>query len=175
MAVRATALAGGSRPGFMVIEFVFGLLASIAWVWLVKWRVSRQPKMVWRAVALSSAGLVLAWFLLMTLWLPAFDRRLTFRDVAQGVAARLPPDYGCVNTRSVEPSERASLAYFAAVRFAERAPDFNARRCQYLLIQDDGPIAQSIRPPEPGWNYLWEVRRGNDTGQRMRLYRRKVD
>ena len=174
MAVRAVALAGGSRPAFTTIEFVFGVLASLAWLWLVKWRISRQPRMVWRAVALSSAGLVLAWFLLMTLWLPVFDQRNTYRELSMRVAKALPPDYGCINSKSLEPAERASLAYFGSIRFAEQAPTFESTACNYLLVQDDGPIAQSIRPGEPGWDYLWEGRRKNDPSQRMRLYRRQM-
>lgn len=172
MAYRSSQLAQGVQPGVVVLELVLGLAASVAWLLLVRWRVSRQPPMIWRAVVLSSGGLVLAWFLLMTLWLPVFNQRLSYKPLADEVAARLPASYDCLVARDLPPAERANLIYFAQVRFAERAPDFEARPCRYLLIFDNGPIASTISPPEPGWNYLGDIRQGNDQLQRFRLYGR---
>jgi 4-amino-4-deoxy-L-arabinose transferase-like glycosyltransferase len=172
MAYRASQLANGTKPGVVVAELLLGLAASLAWLLLVKWRISRQPPMIWRAVVLSSAGLVLAWFLLMTLWLPVFNQRNTYRDIAERLAAELPARYDCVETREVPQAERAGLLYFGNLRFAEQAPDFVKRSCTFLLIHDDGPISQSIRPNESGWTFIWEGRRPNDQQQRLRLYRR---
>jgi 4-amino-4-deoxy-L-arabinose transferase-like glycosyltransferase len=175
MAYRASQLANGTKPGIVIAELLLGLAASLAWLLLVRWRISRQPPMIWRAVVLSSAGLVLAWFLLMTLWLPVFNQRNTYRDLAERLAAELPAQYDCVETREVPPAERASLLYFGQLRFAAHAPDFLKRSCSFLVIHDEGPISQSIRPNEAGWNLLWEGRRPNDPLQRLRLYGRQED
>lgn len=172
MSYRASQLAIGTKPGDVIVELLLGIAASVAWLLLVRWRISRQPPMIWRAVVLSSAGLVLAWFLLMTLWLPMFNQRNTYRDVSERLAAALPASYDCIETRGVPPAERASLLYFGKLRFAEQAPAFVARRCAYLLVYDEGPIAKSIRPSEVGWQFIWEGRRPNDPLQRLRLYRR---
>ncbi len=172
MAYRAAQLANGTKPGVVVAELMLGLAASIAWLLLVKWRISRHPPMIWRAVVLSSAGLVLAWFLLMTLWLPVFNQRNTYRDLSERLAAELPLNYDCVETREVPKAELASLLYFGQLKYAARAPDFANPGCSYLLIHDNGPISQSIRPNEPGWQFIWEGRRSNDPLQRLRLYRR---
>lgn len=172
MAYRASQLANGTKPGVVIAELLLGLVASIAWLLLVKWRISRQPPMIWRAVMLSSAGLVLAWFLLMTLWLPVFNQRNTYRDLSERLAAELPVSYDCVETREIPRAELASLLYFGHLRYAAHAPDFIKRDCSYLLIHDNGPISQSIQPNEPGWNFVWEGRRPNDPLQRLRLYRK---
>ena len=46
----------------------------------------RAALMHLKVVALSCGGLVLAWFLAMTLWLPVFNERNTYRDVAIRIA-----------------------------------------------------------------------------------------
>ena len=114
------------------------VLASAAWLALVRWRVSRYPPMIWRSVALSCGGLVLAWFLLMTLWLPAFNERNTYREVAQRAAQALPEGYRCVATRRLGSAQRATLYYFGRLKFG--APDED---CDWLLMQDSGPLART--------------------------------
>ena len=166
MAYRASQLAPGFMPSGIVPGIVLGVLATLAWLALVRWRIARRPRMIWRAMALSCGGLVLAWFLLMTLWLPVFNERNTYRDVALGLRTALasaPED--CVSTRSLGPAQRASFLYFARPRFD------NDGACRWLLIQDDGPIAQTpaerLRDAEP----VWQGQRRSERGERFRLYR----
>lgn len=166
MAYKAGQLAPGFRPEWIVDEIVLGVAATLAWLLLVRWRVSRQRPMIWRAVVLSSGGLVLAWFLLMTLWLPVFNERNTYRDLSLRTAQALPAGYDCVATRNVGLTERTSLAYFGHIRFG--APE----RCGWLLIEDNGPIARVISPEETGWHMVWQGSRPRDPDERLRLYRR---
>ena len=168
MAYRASQLAPGFKPEWIVDEIVLGGLATIAWLLLVRWRVSRQPPMIWRAVVLASGGLVLAWCLLMTLWLSVFDERNTYRELARRTAEQLPPGYDCVATRALGLTERTSLAYFGILRFGR-----DQRDCDWLLIEDGGPLARVLAPDEPGWVFAWQGMRRNDTDERFRLYRRR--
>lgn len=167
MAFRASRIAPGFEPGWILLDVILGLLATGAWLALVRWRVSRQPPMIWRAVVLSSSGMVLAWFLLMTLWLPAFNERNTYRDLAQNVAAALPADYDCVETRSLGLAQRATLYYYGHLRFAPPGGS-----CDWLLVQDVGPLARTAPNPEPGWALQMEGSRLRDRDERLRLYRR---
>jgi len=168
MAYRAARTAPGFEPTGIVLDIALGVLATAAWVLLVRWRISRQPPMIWRAVVLSSGGLVLAWFLLMTLWLPAFNTRSTYREVSRQAAAALAPDYDCVSAADLGRAQRASLYYFGGIRFG--AP---AERCGWLLRQDTGPLARTPAAAERGWELRWEGRRPYDSNERLRLYRRK--
>lgn len=170
MAYKASLLAPGFKPDWILDEIVLGVLATAAWLLLVRWRVSRQPPMIWRAVVLASGGLVLAWFLLMTLWLPVFDERNTYRVIAAGAWQNLPDDYDCIATRSLGLAERASLAYFAHLRFG--AAGAEETRCGWLLIEDNGPLSRVIGPQEEGWTPVWQGRRRADPDERFRLYRR---
>ena len=167
MAYRASRIAPGFEPTWVAIDLVLGLLATAAWVMLVRWRISRQPPMIWRAVVLSSGGLVFAWFLLMTLWLPSFNQRNTYRDVSQQIAAALPADYACVSSRELGRAQRASLYYFGGLRFGRPG-----QSCDWALQQDTGPAARTAATPEPGWRLQWEGSRLRDPDERLRLYGR---
>lgn len=168
MAYRASQIAPGFTPEWVVVEIVLGGLATLAWLALVRWRISRQPRMIWRAMVLSCGGVVLAWFLLMTLWLPVFNERNTYREVAAGLAAAFDGGEACVATQRLERAARASFHYFARMNFAAQG-----EQCDWLLVQDDGPIARTEPAPLPGWALLWQGQRRSDRDERFRLYRRE--
>jgi hypothetical protein len=103
----------------------------------------------------------------MTLWLPAFNERNTYRDVAQRAAKSLPEGYDCVGVRSLGAAQRATLYYFGRLRFGGPG-----ERCGWLLVQDTGPLARTSPSPMPGWMLHWEGSRLRDRDERLRLYRR---
>ena len=131
IAKNAYKLAPGFQPGFSQIAFIIALLATISWIVLVHWRISRRPSVLWRAVVLSSGGVILCWLLLMTLWLPWINYGKSYAGVAAQIEANLPPVKQCVDS-NVGPAQRASFAYFGHVKFDE---DENPR-CDFLLLQD---------------------------------------
>lgn len=168
-------LAPGFKPEFHAFAFVIATLASIGWIALIYWRISRQPSVLWRAVVLSSGGLVLCWLLLMTLFLPWADYRLSYAPVAQQIAERLPAKTDCIVT-NVSPAQRASFAYFGKLPFAPVVSG-QLPHCRILLLQDhvklrdETEIAKEFRSKH--WQLLWEGRRAADRDERFRLYRRR--
>jgi len=147
-----------------------GVIASVGWIALVRWRLSRQPPMLWRPVVLAGAGMTLAWFLLMTLWMPIFNWRNTYRDVGLELAAAVksttPVDsHTCIAERGLDLAQRASFAWFGNLRFAQAVP-----ACDRLLVVDRR--GQSQPEPEKAWVLVWEGRRRADRNERFRLYRR---
>jgi len=165
MASSARDLAPGNLVYWSSVDIALALGSSLAWLLLVRWRISRQPPVIWRAVVLSSGGLCLAWFLLMTLWLPVFNERNTYRDMADEIASFVPPDHSCVEARSLGPAERASLNYFAGLRYGN-----GSQPCHFLLVQDTGLSSRVVTPNEPGWRLVWEGRRRPRANDRLRLY-----
>jgi len=174
MAFRMRQIAPGFLPEGVFGEVVLGIAATAAWLLLVRWRVSRQPPMIWRPMVLSCGGVVLAWFLLMTLWLPVFNERNTYRDLSAELRAAF--DMGgartddCIDTTDVERAARASFYYFARLPFPEPGA-----RCRWLLVQDDRPLIRSQAAPRAHWQLLWEGRRRSDRNERFLLYRREAE
>ncbi len=156
-------------PGFYAefsgLRLVFALLVTACWVLLVRWRLSRAPKVLWRSVILSSAGTTLMWVLLMTLWLPFVNYSRTYRDVALQIAAKLPTPYQCIWPVRLGDAQLASFAYFGKMRFA-----FDGRPCDVLLRQDTAGYSEPASPRPYRWKFIWEGHRPADNQERFRLY-----
>lgn len=169
LAKNAFKLAPGFKPEFNLLAVIVAVLASVGWVWLVHWRIARRPSVLWRAVVLSSGGVILCWLLLMTLWLPWGNYVRSYVTVADQLELKLPKNMDCVES-NVGPAQRASFAYFGHVRFAPAG-----KQCDFLLLQDSNRKkndARLIHRSGQQWRLLWEGRRPADRDERFRLYQR---
>lgn len=170
LARNALKLVPGFRPEFSWIAFLAAALATAGWFILVHWRISRRPSVLWRAVVLSSGGVILCWLLLTTLWMPWINYGKSYAGVARELAHHLPESAYCVST-NVGPTQRASFAYFGKVPF-ER---FDHKDCDFLLLQDNNrgkEDARIISRSHSQWRLLWQGRRPSDRDERYRLYQR---
>jgi 4-amino-4-deoxy-L-arabinose transferase-like glycosyltransferase len=170
IAKNAFKLAPGFQPEFNLIALLIAASATIGWIVLVYWRISRRPSVLWRAVVLSSGGVILCWLLLMTLWLPWINYGKSYAGVAQQIAQKLPNGRYCVDT-NIGPAQRASFAYFGNVEFAK----FGEGSCEYLLLQESvsrKDRASLLKQFDGKETLLWEGRRPSDRDERFRLYRR---
>ena len=172
LARNSARLAPDFEAQFGLLAFLVATAVTIGWFVLVYWRISRQPTVLWRAVVLSSGGLILFWVLLMTLLLPQLNYSKSYRSVARHIAANLPNDGGGCIATNVSPAQRASFAFYGGLTFA----GLKGVRCDLLLLQDSvnlkdsREIAHAFRGKQ--WVLLWEGRRPADSDERFRLYRR---
>jgi 4-amino-4-deoxy-L-arabinose transferase-like glycosyltransferase len=157
-----------SVPGFVarfnLAAFIIALITTCAWLKLVQWRISRQPSVLWRAVVLSSSGVILCWLLSMTLWMPWVNYRVSYQPLAHDLAAHLPPKYNCVDS-NVGPAQRALFAYFGNIRFAH----FAVEQCDYFLAEERESKPPSVRNKKA----VWKGHRASDKSDRFALYRIK--
>ncbi|MBM3336829.1 MAG: glycosyltransferase, partial [Betaproteobacteria bacterium] len=170
LAKNAFKLAPGFKPEFNLIALLIALASSVGWALLLQWRLGRRPPVLWRAVVLSTGGLVLCWLLLMTLWLPWLNYGQSYADVAHQINTHLPGNYHCVNARGVGPAQRASFAYLGEVRFSKTADE----RCEFLLVQDTNVRKQrtQLSVVESEFTLLWQGRRASDRNESFRLFKR---
>jgi 4-amino-4-deoxy-L-arabinose transferase-like glycosyltransferase len=157
--------APGFNPQFNPILFFIAFVSTCAWLKLVHWRLSRQPRVLWRAVLLSSSGVILCWFLALTLFTPWIDYRVSYQPLAKEIAAQLPAEYNCVDTNT-GPGQRASFAYFGNIRFAGME---EKSRCDYYLAQRHMPKASNYPSGDP----FWEGHRAADKAERFMLFKRE--
>ena len=164
-------LVPGFTPEFKWLPFLVAGAATLGWIALVHWRISRQPAVLWRAVVLSSGGLILMWILLMTLFLRELNHSRSYANVVRQGVARIPANTVCVDT-NVGAAQRASFAYYGKVPFSPP----NGQACPVLLLQDHVKVSDDQETmPAHGrgqWELLWEGRRSADRDERFRLYRR---
>jgi hypothetical protein len=134
--------------------------------------------------------MVLAWFLLMTLWLPVFNYRKTYTELAYGLSGQIDPKHQCISTIGLSASQRALFLQAAPLRFETVAYSqlrihqgvqtsneaiFSNKilpsTCDYLLIEDR--INQPRTGPDASWIKVWEGRRPSDRRERFRLFRNR--
>jgi hypothetical protein len=157
----------GYEPALDLVQIALALAASVTWIVLVRWRVSRQPRAIWRPVLLSSGGMVLTWLLLMTLWLPAGNHRKTYREPAQQAGELVARAPGCVRAVGLDGAQRASFAYFGGMRFGED--------CRWMLVTDNARTPFDASRTGPGWVEAWQGQRPADRRDRLVLLRRQAD
>jgi len=154
----------GFKAEFNPVLFFIAFASTCAWLKLVHWRISRHPRVLWRAVVLSSSGVILCWLLSLTLFTPWLDYRISYRPLAKEIAEHLPEHYNCVDTNTGS-GQRASIAYFGDIRFAGFASN---TRCDYFLAQRRMPKPANFPNSEP----IWEGHRAADKSERFMLYKR---
>ena len=163
----------GYTPQFDLFGFAIAAGATLGWILLVNWRISRQPAVLWRAVVLSSGGLIMLWVLVMTLFLPEANYSKSYDSMARDLSASMPralPPGECIDT-NVGPAQRASLAHFGQLPFARAGSgQCNLLLVQYSLRQKEDK-ERALRDPAQ-WTVLWEGQRPSDKDERFRLYQR---
>ena len=161
----------GFAPEFSLLPFLVAASVTVGWIALVRWRISRQPSVLWRAVVLSSGGLILLWVLLVTLFLPDINYSKNYASVARQIAQNIPAGSDCIDSNVGLP-QRASFAYYGALPFSTPA----SKPCQLLLLQDSVKLKDDKERMLPHgdmeWELLWEGRRQTDRDERFRLYKR---
>jgi hypothetical protein len=177
MAYRMGILARGDEATSFWLGSLAALTTSLAWIFLVGWRLSRQAVVLWKPVLLASSGLVLIWFLFQMLFLEAHNTRNSYREMAaqakatveiKSAQAPINDNNACFMPDQVRPSVQASLQWFAGFRFSER------QDCTWRLIQDSGEAVSALAPPLPGWDLHWVGSRRGENSERFRLYIRSA-
>jgi hypothetical protein len=160
-------LAPGFTPRFSLPALLFAIAATLAWLWLVRWRSGRSRHPLWKSMVLPASGVALCWLLLMTLWLPLLDHARSYRPLVQRIALHVPQG-ACVAAPGVPRAELAALEYFGRFRVdATASPDTTT--CDYLLQMET-----RRKPGEAGprWQRLATERRPTDREELTAIYRR---
>lgn len=156
-------------PGFVaqfnLLDFVIALGITGIWILIVRWRVSRAPKVIWRCLVISASGTTLMWVLLMTLWLPTINYAKTYQPVAQRFASALPKKYTCIDSSFLGDAQLASFVYFTKLPLADDP------QCDLMLTHSSAEARAVAILQQKGLTLLWEDRRDSDRAERLRLYR----
>jgi len=161
-------LAPGFEPSFSALAFAAALAATIAWAWLVKWRIGRHRSVIWKSLVLPAGGAALCWLLVMTLWLPVLDYARSYVPVVRGVARHMDKP-GCVEVFGLNRGETAAFLYHGRMELRSAS---KAGNCPWLVaaaaLQAAMPLALDMRD----WQLVSTVRRPVDANENVLLYRR---
>ncbi|MFA5073897.1 MAG: glycosyltransferase family 39 protein [Nitrospirota bacterium] len=138
------------------IPCVNALLLSIAVCYTLAWiivvlKVTRDHEY---AVINWTLGIVMAWGLIMTLWLPPLNAGSSYRAAFTELQKNLPEKFICLDSQGLGESERGMLEYFTGIKPLRIGGSGN---CDMLLEQRGSEQQPSVVPT--GWEKIWEFRR----------------
>jgi hypothetical protein len=157
-------------PGFIAefsaLPFAVALVATLAWAWLVKWRVGRHRAAIWKSVVLPAGGAALSWLLLMTLWLPLLDFARSYAPMALRVQ-QVTGNAGCVAEYGLTRGQIAAFQYHARLKLE---PASRQGTCAWLMV--DGYATDSLGQAVDltQWTLKTTVRRPADNSESVLLY-----
>jgi hypothetical protein len=161
----------GFEASFSALALLLATLATLAWLWLVRWRTGRHREALWTSLVLPAGGVALCWLLLMTLWLPALDYARSARPLVTRLAPHIAPG-GCIAAAGLPTSTVAALEFLGRWRVDARAAAATNTSCTTLLRVVRGRPLPTLPPAPEGWSKVAEVRRPNERDELTLVYQR---
>ena len=162
-------LAPGYPHSFSLWTLLPALGATLAWLWLVKWRTGRSRHPLWKSLVLPAGGVALCWLLVMTLLLPPLDHARSYRSLVQRVAKQVPRG-ACLATPDAPPAQVVALEYFGGYR-VDAVTAAVSTRCDFLLQMES---RRSPGAPRATWQLLARERRNTGEEEVTAVYRRQA-
>jgi hypothetical protein len=168
-AANVAKLAPSFVPVFAWVDLLPALLATLAWLWLLRWRTGRHREAVWKSMVLPASGVALVWLLLMTLWRPLLDHARSTAPWVESLRPHLASGVDCL----AAPGLPAALAAALEVHGPWRVDARPSADCEWRLrvLRDQPPRAQAP-PAPPGWILVATLRRPTDRAEMTALWRR---
>jgi hypothetical protein len=178
--LRIQALAPGFPTNLSWPELSLALLATVAWLWLVRWRTGRHREVIWKSLVLPAGGVALCWLLLMTLGLPLLDYGRSNRPLAVRLVRHVPKG-GCLAAPGAPPSLVAALEFHGRLK-VDATPAAAQGACQtmVLVVAIRGPgversTANALAQARYGWTEVAREKRPTDRNEAAVVYRRLAD
>jgi hypothetical protein len=169
-AANVARLAPGFVPEFSLVLFAVGALATVAWFWLVKWRVGRHRQAIWKSLVLPAAGSTLCWLLLMTLWLPLLDFGRSYGPLTRRLAGLVPAS-SCVLVDGLSQAQIAALRHHGGLQLV-RTGGTEGDVCRSLVVSPDTQPTLDERVTLTQWAFRAKVSRLSDRKESLLLYQR---
>ena len=167
-AANVARLAPGFKSHFALLPLIVAIAATLAWLWLVRWRTARHRAALWRSLVLPAGGVVLAWNLGMTLWLQPLDYARSYRAHVALLSKHIPPDV-CITAPGLPRPLTAALEYHGRWRVEARLDVPPGSECPVWVKA--GTISDPPTAP-PGWQTIAIERRPTDKDEVTGVFRK---
>lgn len=168
-AANVARLAPGFEPGFSLGPFLIAIGATVAWAWLVKWRVGRHRAAIWKSLVLPAGGAALCWLLLMTLWLPLLDFARSYAPMVRRTMIVMKQQPSCVEAHGLS---RAQIAAFKFHGKLVMKPAGLTNACPWLIVDKDALPTLSTAVDRKQWAFHSSMRHPSDRNEDLLVYKR---
>ena len=169
-AANVARLAPGFEHQFSLLPFALAIVATLAWAWLVKWRVGRHRAAIWKSLALPAGGAVLCWVLVMTLWLPLLDYARSYAPMVRQIAQTLQKPE-CVDVLGLSRAQIAALRFHGNL-VLQRASDRPS--CPWLLVDGESLAKREQAVDIAQWTLHSTIKRPTDRTEHIVIYQRSL-
>jgi 4-amino-4-deoxy-L-arabinose transferase-like glycosyltransferase len=164
-------LAPGFVPDFSWVLFLTGALATVAWFWLVSWRVGRNQQAIWKSLVLPAAGATLCWVLLMSLWLPLLDFARSYGPLSRAIANSVPANQ-CVLVDGLTQAQISALQYHGQLKLQRIEQISGNDPCASMVVSPERVATLYRRVNLTHWAYKASASRLSDRNERLLIYLR---
>ena len=168
-AANVAKLAIGFVPSFSLLPFLVAVAATVAWVWLVRWRTSRSREAIWKSLVLPAGGAALGWLLVMTLWLPVLDYARSYVPVVNGITRHIADRKDCVEVFGLTRAQLSALRIHGHLDVREAAIP---SQCPWLVAGNEYQEMLPMILEAHQWMPVAMVRRPTDIKDNLLLYRK---
>ncbi|MBT9506547.1 hypothetical protein [Rhodoferax sp.] len=167
-AANVARLVPGFEHSFSYTPFLIAISATLAWAWLVKWRVGRHRAAIWKSLVLPAGGAALCWLLLMTLWLPLLDFARSYAPLVQR-AIKVVQKPACVQAHGLS---RGQIAAFQFHGHLAIKPASTQARCPWLIVDKDASSTLRTTVDMTQWTLHSSLPRPSDRDEDILIYKR---
>ncbi len=170
-------LVPGYIPSFSLLPFLVAIFGTLAWVWLVTWRVGRHRTAMWKSMVLPAGGTALCWLLLMTLWLPILDFARSYAPLVSRVTS-IVGQSSCVQAYGLNAGQVTAFKFHGGLQIKPAVTDYSASsssassQCPWMIVDADAEVALAVNVDMKPWKFVTKVRRPSDDNEDVLLYRR---
>ena len=168
-AANVARLAPGFEAQFSFLALCIALAATLAWGWLVKWRVGRHRAAIWKSLVLPAGGAALSWLLLMTLWMPLLNYAQSYNALVQQTKDQLD-ESGCVETLGLGQGQIAAFQFYGKLQLKAMQP---SPSCPWLLVEPLADLSAPLGIDLSAWQLQAIVRHPASTGESVLLFKRQ--
>jgi 4-amino-4-deoxy-L-arabinose transferase-like glycosyltransferase len=170
-AANVARLLPGFVHSFSVASFVIAIAASLAWAWLVYWRVGRHRSVIWKSVVLPAGGAALCWLLLLSLWLPMLDYARSNAPLVSQAQSFIPKNAVCVATTGLSRSQIAALQFHGGWPLK---PLTYTSDCEWLIADLAWPDVSPTNTAEPNaWQWRATIGHPAERKASLMIYQRQ--
>ena len=174
-AANVSRLAPGFESPFSWALLIPALLATVAWLAVLAWRVGRHTPVLWKSMVLPAAGATMSWLLLMTLWLPLVNHGMSHGPQSRAVWAEVTAPERCVLIDGLPNAQTHALRTHTPLQLQRNPGKSVSNDCATLLTSPAAHSTLHQRMDLSQWTYHTTIKRLGRTRDDILIYSRNPE
>lgn len=165
-------LAPGFVPSYSAGVVALAVLATLAWIWLVRWRVGRHRAAIWKSLVLPATGVTLSLFLALSLWMPLLNYAQSYTLLVQRTQSHLGgATDDCVEFFGLSQGQIAAFKFYGKLPLQLLQP--TNPQCPWLLAEPKNRNQFPVELEAARWEAPMLIEHPANAGESVLLLKRR--